>query len=81
MQDFQNSGTSKIDQFILLGVKIDEKNVLKTCIISFVDSSFNVDDNCPHNLTICGIAGKADQIVNVEDHLNNVGIIKQFRNN
>jgi len=35
-----------------------------------VDSSFDVDDNYPYNLTTCGVAGTAEQIENVQECLN-----------
>jgi len=63
---------SKINEFVLLGVNINEENLFKTYVIGFVDSSFNVDDNCPHNLTTCGLAGNADLMENVQEDFNNV---------
>lgn len=63
---------SKIDEFVLLGVNINEENLFKTYVIGFMDSSFNVEDNCPHNLTTCGLAGSSDQIENVQEYLDNV---------
>lgn len=78
MQGLQNNDSSKIDEFILLGVNVNEENVFKLYIIGFVDSNSNVDDNFPHNLTSCGFAGNAEQIENVEEYLNNVYYLKLF---
>ncbi|CAH1716986.1 unnamed protein product [Aphis gossypii] len=71
LQGLEKIGLSKINAFVLLGVNIDVENVFKTYIIGFVDSSFSVDDNCPHNLNTCGLAGNADLIENVQEYLNN----------
>lgn len=72
MQGLEKIGLSKINAFVLLGVNIDVENVFKTYIIGFVDSSYSVDDNCPHNLNIYGLAGNSDLIENVQEYLNNV---------
>lgn len=72
MQGLEKNGLSKINAFVLLGVNINVENVLKTYIIGYVDSSFNVDDNCPYNLNTCGLAGNADLIENVQEYLDNV---------
>lgn len=37
-----------------------------------MNSSFDVDDHCPYNLIVCGIAGKAEQIENIHGFFNNV---------
>lgn len=72
LQGLQKRNTAKINEFTLLGVNYSEKNVFNSYIIGFVDSSFDVNDNCPHNLNTCGIAGKAKQIESVQDSLKNV---------
>uniref|UniRef100_A0A2S2NF88 Ufm1-specific protease 2 n=1 Tax=Schizaphis graminum TaxID=13262 RepID=A0A2S2NF88_SCHGA len=71
LQDLEKNGLSKINAFVLLGVNIVVENMLKTYIIGFVDSSFNVDDNCPYNLNTCGLAGNVDLIENVQEYLDN----------
>ncbi|KAL4149101.1 hypothetical protein QTP88_003117 [Uroleucon formosanum] len=71
LQALEKSGLSKIDEFVLLGVNINEENLFKTYVIGYMDSSFNVEDNCPHNLTTCGLAGSSDLIENVQEYLNN----------
>lgn len=68
----QKIGASKINEFVLLGVKEIEKNILRSYIIGFVNTSYNIDDNCPHNLTPCGVAGRSEQIENVQEYFNNV---------
>lgn len=68
----QKIGASKIDEFVLLGVKENEKNILRSYIIGFVNSSINVDDNCPFNVTPCGVAGRSEKIENVQEYFNNV---------
>lgn len=52
-----------------MGINAYEKNISKYYIVGFVDSSFNVDDNCPHNLIPCGIAGEAKQIEDVQQYV------------
>jgi len=68
----QDNGASKIDEYFLLGVNSYEENVIKSYIIGFANSSFSVDDNCPYNLVTSGLAGKAEQIENVQEYLNKV---------
>lgn len=68
----QKIGATEIDEFVLLGINESKEDVLRSYIVGFVNSSFNVDDNCPHNLTTCGVAGRSDQIENVKEYLDNV---------
>lgn len=70
MQGLQKNNPSKINEFTLLGVNVDEDNVFKSFVIGFVDSSLDVDDNYPYNLITCGVAGTAEQIENVQERLN-----------
>lgn len=62
VQGLQHNNASKVNEFTLLGVNVEEENVFKSFVIGFVNSFFNVDDYCPYNLIFCGIAGKAEQI-------------------
>lgn len=55
-----------------MGINVNEKNVSKFYIIGFVDSSFNVDDNCPYNLIPYGLAGKAKRIEDVQQYFKTV---------
>jgi len=67
----QKNGASKIDEYILLGVSVDQANVFKSYVIGFVDSSIDVDENCPHNIDNLGVAGKTEQIENVQEYFSN----------
>lgn len=70
----QKNCTSKIDEFALLGVNVDEGTALKSYVLGFVDSSVDVDEYCPHNVIACGVAGKAERIENVQEYFNNNGV-------
>lgn len=78
VQGLQHNNASKVNEFTLLGVNVEEENVFKSFVIGFVNSSFDVDDHCPYNLIFCGIAGKAEQIENIHGFFNNVCNINYF---
>lgn len=66
---------TKVNECILLGTFVND-NVLKAYIIGFADSSFNVDENCPHNLIPVGIAGVIEENEDVQVYFTNVCLIK-----
>lgn len=72
VQGLQHNNASKINEFTLLGVNVEEENVFKSFVIGFVNSSLDVYEYCPYNLIFCGIAGKAEQIENTHEFFNNV---------
>lgn len=72
----EKNHTTKVNECILLGINVNNDTGLKSYVIGFADSSFNVDDNCPHNLIPVGVAGVIKNNEDLQDYFTNVCLIK-----